>query len=84
VIADRAVANWSAARFDAALNDFREASRAHNDPQFLFDQAVCEQRLGRIAEGLQHTQQFIDRAPQSPYRPYADQLYGELQQQQGQ
>jgi tetratricopeptide (TPR) repeat protein len=76
--ADHAVAAWQAARFDAALAAFSEAARLQNDPQFLFDQAVCEQRLARNAEALAHTQQFIARAPASPYRPYADQLMGEL------
>jgi len=77
--ADRAVVAWQSAQFEGALNAFREAGRLQNDPQFLFDQAVCEQRLGRNTEALAHVQQFIDRVPQSPYRPYADQLFGELQ-----
>ena len=78
-LADGGVKAWQAAQFDAALTAFREAHRLSNDPQFLFDQAVCEQRLAHVAEALSHTQQFIDRAPQSAYRPYADQLFGELQ-----
>ncbi len=81
--ADAAVAAWQGARFEQALVAFREAARLHNEPQFLFDQAVCEQRLGRYPEALAHTQQFLDSAPQSPYRPYAEQLFGELQQQSG-
>ena len=76
--ADRAVGAWQAARFDVALAAFREAERMHPDPQFFFDQAVCEQRLGQYRQGLAHTQVFLDRAPQSPYRPYADQLLAEL------
>ena len=78
-LADGGVKAWQAGQFDAALTAFREAHRISNDPQFLFDQAVCEQRLAQYSEALSHTQQFLDRAPQSAYRPYADQLFAELQ-----
>ena len=78
-LADGGVKAWQAAQFEAALTAFREAYRVGNDPQFLFDQAVCEQRLARFSEALSHTQQYLDRAPQSAYRPYADQLFAELQ-----
>ncbi|MEO6952124.1 MAG: hypothetical protein ABI321_09945 [Polyangia bacterium] len=78
-LAEGGVKAWQAAQFDAALTAFREAYRIGSDPQFLFDQAVCEQRLAHFSEALSHTQQYLDRAPQSAYRPYADQLFSELQ-----
>jgi hypothetical protein len=76
--ADRAVAAWQIAHFDVALAAFREAANIQNDPQFLFDEAVCEQRLSQYRQGLAHTKSFLDRAPSSPYRPYGDQLVKEL------
>jgi hypothetical protein len=76
--ADRAVAAWQIAKFDVALAAFREAEHLQNDPQFLFDEAVCEQRLGQNHPGLAHAKAFLERAPSSPYRPYGDQLVREL------
>src|SRR5215831_13728632 len=74
-----AVAHYDLNEFEAALEEFKAAFRAVQDPSFLFNIAQCHRKLGHTADALAFYRNYVRRSPQSPNRAEAERHIAELE-----
>src|SRR6185369_2327988 len=62
------LAHYDLGEYQAALEEFKDAYRAVQDPPFLFNIAQCHRKLGQSAEALTFYRSYLRRAPDAPNR----------------
>jgi tetratricopeptide (TPR) repeat protein len=70
--------HYNLGEFQQALDAFREAYRAVDDPSFLFNIAQCERQLGHKREAVRSYRAYLNNAPATPNREQVKQLITQL------
>lgn len=75
----RGVKHYDLAEYPQALEAFKEAYRAADEPAFLFNIAQCHRKLGQHDEAVTFYKNYLRRAPGAPNRAEVERLIAELE-----
>jgi tetratricopeptide (TPR) repeat protein len=78
---DEARRHYELDEFSAALEGFKRAYLAVDDPSLLFNIAQCHRQLGNRAEAIKFYRWFIRKVPSSPQRQDAEHIVATLEAQ---
>jgi len=73
------VTHYDLAEYAAALEEFKGAYRAVQDPSLLFNIAQCHRKLGQRADALSFYRSYLRRAPEGANRAEAEHHIRELE-----
>lgn len=73
------VTHYDLAEYGAALEDFKAAYRAVQDPALLFNIAQCHRKLGQRADALSFYRSYLRRSPEAPNHVEAEHHIRELE-----
>lgn len=76
----RASQHYKLGEFKAALDEFKAAYRAHEDPIFLFNIAQCERQLDQREEAVREYKMYLAEAPDAPNREDVRAVLARLEQ----
>ena len=71
--------HYNLGEFQQALDSFREAYRAVEDPTFLFNIAQCERQLGHKREAIREYRAYLNNAESAQNRESVQQTIVQLQ-----
>jgi tetratricopeptide (TPR) repeat protein len=75
----RGVAHYDLNEYAPALEEFKAAYRAVQDPSLLFNIAQCHRRLGQKGDALYFYRSYLRRSPEAPNRAEAERHIQELE-----
>src|SRR5450432_4044041 len=70
---------YNVSEYRAALDEFKQAYVAHEDPAFLYNIAQCHRQLGNHREAITFYKRFLNESPKAPNRKEIEHLIGELE-----
>jgi opacity protein-like surface antigen len=70
---------YNVSEYRAALEEFKQAYVAHEDPAFLYNIAQCHRQLGNHREAITFYKRFLNQSPLAPNRKEIERLIAELE-----
>ena len=70
---------YNVSEYRAALDEFKQAYVAHEDPAFLYNIAQCHRQLGNHREAITFYKRFLKESPGARNRKEIEQLISELE-----
>jgi hypothetical protein len=70
---------YNVSEYRAALDEFKQAYVAHEDPAFLYNIAQCHRQLGNHREAITFYKRFLNESPKAPNRKEIERLISDLE-----
>jgi hypothetical protein len=70
---------YNVSEYRAALDEFKQAYVAHEDPAFLYNIAQCHRQLGNHREAVTFYKRFLNESPKAPNRKEIERLISDLE-----